>query len=126
MLRAIAFFLFLGLILLFSIVTSPVITLHFISSISACFASNSKKGERVFIAYDQLVNATFGGFLNWLFKRPMYKFGWPDETISSVLGKNIRIGGCDSSILIVDRWLSYIDPTSDHHCIDNVEDDEGF
>lgn len=63
-------------------------------------------GGNVFVAYDQLGNALFGGD--------------PDETISSRVGKGVRNG---SRIAMFFSWyLSTVDPG---HCEKAIEDDEG-
>lgn len=81
----------------------------------------------VFIVFDQALNAIFGPIFNVIFKNPLYKFGYPDETISSVLGKNILLypNGTDKSIFIVNGWLSKLDPNSKNHSVDSIEFDEG-
>jgi hypothetical protein len=75
---------------------------------------------RVLVAIDQLINAVFGGVLNYALS-PTYRFGFPDETLSSVFGKNVRSGNCRVCGLVC--WaLDKLDPG---HCARNVEPDEG-
>jgi len=74
------------------------------------------------ISLDQLMNATFWPLGNWAFKTDM--FGWPDETMSSVLGKLRDINGSGTACRIC-RVLSWIDWTSDDHCKKSIEWDEG-
>lgn len=63
-------------------------------------------GGNVFVAYDQLGNALFGGD--------------PDETISSRVGKAARRG---NKLAIFFSWyLSIVDP---NHCEKAIEEDEG-
>ena len=50
-----------------------------------------------------------------------YKFGNPDETISSVLGKNKRAGNLLYLGKRLDAWLNGIDP---NHSIKSIEEDE--
>lgn len=69
---------------------------------------------------DQGLNVVAAPVLNALLK-PRYRFGDPDETLSSVFGKNVRSGSCRAC-----KWfcwlLEKIDPG---HCADNIEYDEG-
>ena len=62
--------------------------------------------RRVFVAFDQLLNALL--------------FGSEDETISSRIGKDARRGRKFACILC--RVLHWIDP---HHCEKAIERDEG-
>lgn len=80
----------------------------------------------VFIVFDQFANALYYPLLNLIFKNPKFKFGNPDETISSVLGKNILYcpEQCDKSIFIVDKFLSKIDPQKGSHSKRSIEEDE--
>lgn len=76
--------------------------------------------------FDQFANAALAPILNRLFKKPRYKFGWSDETISSVFGNGIMYypNDTDKPIYIVDKWLSKIDQTSKQHSVDSIENDE--
>lgn len=73
----------------------------------------------VLITIDQGVNTIFAPVLNRLMK-PKFKFGNPDETLSSVMGKNVRAGSCPACHFIC-KWLSLID---NKHCKKSIEDDE--
>lgn len=127
MIRAIAFGVFIFIICLMVLIVAPAVAIHFL----ICLFMARKKPEgyvvNVFIAYDQLINGIFGPALNKLFCNPVFEFGYPDETISSVIGKNI-CGAKEythESLFIVDKWLSKIDPHSKQHSIDSIEHDEG-
>ncbi len=72
------------------------------------------------IAIDQGVNALLGPLLNRALD-PLHLFGDPDETLSSVFGKNVRDGSCRGCYLIC-RALHLLDPG---HCAKSIEDDEG-
>jgi hypothetical protein len=74
----------------------------------------------ILIWLDQGINVLFGWLFN-LVLRPLYTFGDPDETLSSVFGKNSRSGTCKVCGWVCDL-LHAIDP---HHCHKNVEADEG-
>jgi hypothetical protein len=55
----------------------------------------------ILISIDQLANTVLGVVLNlFLPKDAKDKFGNPDETLSSVFGKNIKEGKC--------KWCYYI------------------
>lgn len=69
---------------------------------------------------DQGLNVVFAPVLNRLL-RPRFRFGSPDETLSSVFGKNVRSGTCRFCHWIC-RVLHYFDP---NHCAKNIEEDEG-
>jgi len=123
--RAIAFFSFILACFLFLCIAAPLLALHLF--VCLLISARSEYGLNVFIAWDQLLNVLAAPLLNTLFKKPAYSFGYPDETISSVIGKNLRFYGkcADKSLVIVDRVLSKIDPTSKAHSMDSIEDDEG-
>jgi len=78
------------------------------------------------IALDQGLNSALWPLFNQIARLrglpPL--FGWPDETLSSVLGK-LRDGhGCHVCRVIC-RVLTWFDWTSDDHCRDAIEWDEG-
>ena len=77
----------------------------------------------ILIAIDQLANVLFGPLFNWALKTPEgARFGHPDETISGVMGKNIRAGHCKVCRAVC--WiLDRVDPRSDDHCGSAIEDD---
>lgn len=52
----------------------------------------SKKIFLLWIAWDKIGGAVFGGFLDWLFETGPYKFGDEDNTVSAVLGANLHTG----------------------------------
>jgi len=60
------------------------------------------------ISIDQLVNTILGGF--------------PDETMSSRMGKKIDQKRNCKICHVICRWLNYVDP---NHCINSIEEDEG-
>lgn len=72
-------------------------------------------------ALDQTVNAVFGPLLNLLLSEGGAPFGAADETLSSVMGKNVERGTCRVCTWVC-RVLHAID--SDH-CRDSIERDEG-
>lgn len=73
----------------------------------------------VLIWIDQGFNVIFGVMLN-PFIRSGNKFGNPDETLSSVFGKNVREGKCKGCHFIC-KLLHRLDPD---HCKKSIEDDE--
>lgn len=75
---------------------------------------------KVFVSLDQLINVLLGPVLNFLLN-PVAQFGYPDETLSSVFGKNVESGTCRACRLLC-RILHFFDK---NHCRDSIERDEG-
>lgn len=74
----------------------------------------------VLVWIDQGLNVIFAPLLNALL-RPELHFGSPDETLSSVFGKNVRVNRCR-----VCRWICMLLHVFDkNHCENSIEDDEG-
>jgi hypothetical protein len=72
------------------------------------------------IAVDQLLNVLLSPVLNRV-ANPLYRFGDPDETLSSVMGKNVNAGVCRGCYYVC-RLLHLLDPG---HCEKSIEMDEG-
>lgn len=73
---------------------------------------------KVVVSVDQFINVLIAPILNCFFELD-YPFGDPDETISSVLGKNQ-----DSSE--ISRYIcNMLDKLDPNHCADDIERDEG-
>ena len=72
----------------------------------------------VLITIDQGVNTVLGPLLNLVLGSK--KFGDPDETLSSVFGKEVREGNCKGCyyLCVVLHWLDK------DHCKEAIEDDE--
>ena len=74
------------------------------------------------VAIDQMGNVLGAPFFNDTFiKKGGYNFGNPDETISSVIGKNYR----DNTLTWVGsifRWL--LDTIDTNHSLNSIEEDE--
>lgn len=67
--------------------------------------------------FDQLGNAAFGGLWNWLFlldKSNRYAFGDKDETISEVLGWNLKLNTLSSKGIWMVKVLNKLDK---NHCL---------
>jgi len=75
----------------------------------------------VLITIDQGANVVLGPVLNLLLQPKVARFGDPDETLSSVFGKNVQAGECRGCRLVC-RVLNKIDPG---HCQASIENDEG-
>ncbi len=75
--------------------------------------------KAVLIGFDQFVNAAVGPVLNGVLRSK--RFGYPDETLSSAFGKEVRDGRCKTCYWIC-RALHVLDPD---HCNASIEDDEG-
>lgn len=71
------------------------------------------------ISIDQFANVSLSPLLNMLLSEESYKFGNPDETLSSVFGKNVRSGKCKGCYCIC-RVLHLIDK---NHCKKSIEED---
>lgn len=56
--------------------------------------------------------------------KPVYKFGYPDETASSVCGKNLRSTG-EARWKILEFVFSWIFEFGKPHSVKAIEDDEG-
>lgn len=75
----------------------------------------------ILVSLDQLANVAAGPLLNIILRPAVARFGDPDETLSSVLGKNVEAGACVGCKLIC-RLLHRLDPG---HCERSIERDEG-
>jgi hypothetical protein len=74
------------------------------------------------ISLDQLGNVVMSGLFNAIIiKSKDNQFGNPDETISSVLGKNLRTNTLTLLGRILNAILNRID---DNHSINAIEEDE--
>lgn len=78
-------------------------------------------GWNLLVALDNFANVLLSPLLNLLLRPKAARFGDPDETLSSVFGKNVRAGKCYGCRLVC-RLLNKIDPG---HCQASIEDDEG-
>jgi hypothetical protein len=80
----------------------------------------------VLIWIDQGFNVLLGPLLNFALKSPENElWGHPDETLSSVMGKQIRAGRCKGCKVIC--WiLNKLDPRPGDHCENAIEDDRKY
>lgn len=78
---------------------------------------------KVAYSFDQFMNVLLYPLLNLFLSDGSYLFGHPDETISSVLGKNVKMGKCRGCYLICRLFLHPIDK---NHCTRKgvIEEDE--
>ncbi len=74
------------------------------------------------IALDQLFNVLLSPLLNALVRNGGARFGYADETLSSVFGKNHRRDTCRVCSFICRHILDRIDHG---HCSRSIEADEG-
>ena len=79
--------------------------------------------KQLLIAIDQLGNVLLSPLLNLFVQRGGAAFGSPDETLSSVMGKNARAQTCPLC-----RWIcrNILNPIQRHHCDKSIEPDEGM
>lgn len=86
-------------------------------------AVGNKYAMRVMIALDQGWQVVVSPILNlW---KPRHKFGAPDETASSVCGKNLRDTG-ETRWKILEVIFSWLFEGGKPHSIKAIEDDEGI
>lgn len=72
------------------------------------------------LAIDQMGNVAMQDLFNDIFiTKKGYKFGYEDETISSVLGKNERLHTLSGFGKILVRILNFIDP---NHALNSIEE----
>ena len=74
---------------------------------------------KIAVSIDQLGNVIMQHLLNdlWM-KKGGYKFGNRDETISSALGRNKRLGTLTGFGRVIDKILDMIDP---NHSLDSID-----
>jgi len=77
---------------------------------------------KTLIAIDQLVNTCLGWLFNWILGVNPGPFGYPDETISSVLGK-LRYANRLGKFVWLYRFLNWLEPD---HCESAIEWSEGW
>ena len=81
--------------------------------------NREKKLYKIAVALDQLGNVVCSRLLNiTLLKKNGYKFGYEDETISSVIGKNQLKNTLTNTGKIVNKILSDFQP---NHAIKAIE-----
>ena len=112
------FILFLISVLLLWICVIPAYLYGFIVSILRY--EWSKFHSNIVVAIDQLGNTIACYLFNdILIKRSGYKFGFCDETISSVLGKNKKLG----TLKYLGKWLdNRLNRLEDNHSIKSIEE----
>ena len=73
--------------------------------------------RNILVSIDQLANTVLGPVLNFI--TGLDSFGYPDETLSSVFGKNRhKCKLCHLLCLVLDRL-------DKRHCANSIEMDEG-
>ena len=117
---------FIGVVLFFVSIILFIITAPF-GLLYGFFYSLFKNGIRsvgeyalkMAISIDQLGNVAMQHLLNllWL-KKGAYRFGNRDETISSALGRNKKLGLLNNFGLRIDRLLDTLDPDHSLNSID--------
>lgn len=75
---------------------------------------------KLLVWFDNGVNVALGPLLNVLLRTN--RFGFNDETLSSVFGKEVRGGQCKFCFYVC-RVLYFLDK---NHCKKSIEDDEGL
>lgn len=76
----------------------------------------------ILISIDQFANVLFSPILNLFVRKGGAQFGYPDETLSSVFGKNEQSGHCKACNWVC-RYILH--PIDRNHCRKSVEVDEG-
>ena len=77
--------------------------------------------KKILVWLDQGLNVIFAPILNRFIGESPHRFGDPDETLSSVFGKNVEAGYCKLCTFMC-RWLDWLDTD---HCKKAIERDEG-
>ena len=78
----------------------------------------------VIYSIDQTYNVVWRWWYNWTQKPDKHLFGHPDETVSSVVGKNLHL---KEHWTIINKILTFIlDKNKGNHGIRSIEDDEGY
>lgn len=80
--------------------------------------------EDVAVSYDQTANAENGVFYNDIMITDMSlnEFGFPDETLSSVFGKNKRVNTLTKFGVF---WAWFLNKVERNHVEKSIEEDEG-
>jgi len=74
---------------------------------------------KVAVSIDQMGNVAMQELFNdWLIKNREYPFGNEDETISSVIGKNLKYGNLTSLGKALNAILNFLDP---NHSLNSIE-----
>lgn len=82
----------------------------------------AKYFKQLAISEDQRANVICGDLFNDILKKPNgSRFGWPDETISSALGKNYRDGTLRGFGI---WWQRLLDRLDKNHVTKSIEEDE--
>ena len=83
------------------------------------FSKVSEYFFNIAISIDQLGNVVCQGLFNdFLITKEGFKFGNPDETISSVLGRNYLTGTLKPTGKVL-RWI--LDKIEKDHCVKSIE-----
>jgi len=117
--------LFVCLIIATLVVSQFLAVFHFFFVTFKAIYDRDSYYLKAFLGYDQGFNAILGPVLNRLFKQPHVLFGDPDKTISGTIGENLRDfpTRAPKSMIIINEWLTKIDPESDNHCVDAIEEE---
>lgn len=75
------------------------------------------------ISLDQFVNVALSPLLSKMLKEGGYEFGNPDETLSSVFGKNVESDTCKACKFICKYILH---PLDKNHCRNSIEIDNNL
>lgn len=106
-LATIILYLFSGVFMIYSLIRSK------------SFKEVNKYFFKIAVSVDQLGNVMAASMLNdMLIKHDGYKFGDEDETISSVIGRNMK----SNTLTIAGRVVRYVlDKIEYNHCINSIE-----
>jgi 8-oxo-dGTP diphosphatase len=109
----------MGFVLLFVAALLSVI-LYPIGLLYSLFRpQRNEQAYQIAYSIDQLGNVVMkDAFNKWLIKDKGYKFGNPDETVSSVLGKNKQAKTLTKSGKFLDKILNWLD---NGHSVKSIE-----
>lgn len=110
-----------GISILLLLITGPVGFLYglIFTLVKSGFKGVSEFLLKIAVSIDQLGNVIMQHLLNaiWI-KKGGYRFGNRDETISSALGRNKRLGTLTVFGKLIDKLLDIIDP---NHSLDSID-----
>lgn len=82
--------------------------------------------SRLGLSVDQTYNVFWSPWYNWVLDPKKHLFGHPDETVSSVIGKNLKEDDREHWRYIEYLLVLALEAGEGDHSIPAIEDDEGY